>query len=193
MKLEAVSSDDLILYKAMFCNPAHMAELGGAHSEEKVVDILQRQANYMASEKGWVYKIVPDEDDWGGNLPTEIVADQPSDYFQNDLCWRSGVGTVCLWFGEYKGSPVTEVGWGVVSKYQGRGFATMAVKLLLEKARQAEGRWGDIHVFTSRANIPSNAVAKKAGFTWTEECEVDYDGKMMQANHYVFPSAASST
>lgn len=185
MRLVPVSNDDVVLYKAMFCNPVHMADLGGCHSEEKAVAILEKQSNFMASDKGWVFKIVPDEDDWKGNVPTEPDPNGSQEYFEHELRWENGVGTVCLWTGEYKDNDVTEIGWGIAPKYQGHGFGTQAVKMLLDKAKSS-GRWGCIHAFTSVNNGSSNALAKKAGFTWIEECDIDYDEKPMRAHHYTY-------
>jgi hypothetical protein len=36
MKLVPVSKDDLALYESMFCDPVHMADLGGVQPREKV-------------------------------------------------------------------------------------------------------------------------------------------------------------
>lgn len=36
MKLVPVSTDDLTLFESMFCDPKHMADLGGVQPREKV-------------------------------------------------------------------------------------------------------------------------------------------------------------
>ena len=40
MKLIAVSRDDLALYESMFCDEAHMADLGGVQPREKVCRVI---------------------------------------------------------------------------------------------------------------------------------------------------------
>ncbi|RYG99329.1 N-acetyltransferase [archaeon] len=174
MKLKEICIDDLDLYKAMFCDPVHMADLGGPQPEEKVPGILERQVNALVSGKGWIYKIVPEIEDWNGsNIP------------RSNIDWTRGVGTICIWSGEYKDQPATEIGWGVLPAYQHRGFATKALTALLDLARN-DGRWGVVHAFTSVSNESSNKLAKSVGFHWVEECDIDYDGRDLHCNHYVY-------
>lgn len=159
IELRDISLDDLALYESMFCDPVHMAELGGPQPKEKVSKILENQVNGVAKGSCWVYKIVSVES-------------------------GDGVGTVCLWNGSYKEQDVVEIGWGVMPKYQGRGFGSLAVRELVRRARES-GRWGPIHAFTSVTNAPSNSICRSSGFVFCEECDIDYDDRMLHCNHWV--------
>ena len=72
----------------------------------------------------------------------------------------------------------------VPGPFQGRGIATEALRLLVERARE-DGRWGDIHAFTGASNGPSNAVCRKGGFTYIGEETVHYAGRRLRCNHWV--------
>ncbi len=178
MKLVLVSLADLPLYEAMFCDPQHMAELGGAHPLEKVPEILAKHMACNEKNTGWVFKFVPTEED--------VTAEE----LENDTVLASGVGTVCIWEGEWNGNPVTEMGWGVMTKYQGRGFGTKGVKLMLQKAAELSERWGVIHAFTGVTNKSSNAMCKSVGFSLLGECDIDYDERPLHVNHYTYDTAA---
>eukprot|EP01031_Cornospumella_fuschlensis_P035944 gene35944-43595_t len=123
MKLVDISKDDIDLYKAMFCDPVHMADLGGPQPEDKVPGILERQIDHVSQGKGWVFKIVPELNDFKGREVPEGAID-----------WTHGVGTICIWVGEYKDQPVTEIGWGVIPAFQHRGLATKALTMMLDLA-----------------------------------------------------------
>jgi RimJ/RimL family protein N-acetyltransferase len=127
----------------------------------------------MASDRGWVYKIVPDLEDIpeGSTLNPDEVS--------------SGVGTIGIWTGEWKDQPATEMCWGVAPKFQGNKFASKAVKLILEKA-VLSGRWGTIHVFTSTSNAASNALCTGSGFQLLGEESIDYDGRELHTYHYTY-------
>lgn len=177
MKLVPIELNDLELFERMFCDPVHMADLGGPQEKEKVPSILAKQVSYVEKDKGWVYKIIPEDEDWVKSPPPN--PETTENYFD----WRRGVGTLCLWEGFVNDAPATEIGWGVIPLYQHNGFATKALSLFLEKAK-IDGRWGVIHAMTSINNYPSNLLCKKAGFNFIESCEMDYDERKIPANHY---------
>lgn len=122
-----------------------------------------------------------DSDDWnkasiqGKILPSESVT---SDSYK-------GIGSVCIWEGFYQHSPVVEIGWGVALPFQGFGFATEAVKLILNMAED-DIRWSDIHVFTHIDNISSIRICEKLNFTFIEDTEVDYSEKNFLQNTIVY-------
>jgi RimJ/RimL family protein N-acetyltransferase len=138
--------------------------------------ILAKQVSYMESDKGWVLKVVPEAQDLpgDGSLTLQDVS--------------RGVGTVGLWEGEWKGTAVTEICWGIAPKFKGRKFGKMAVSLLLDMAR-ADGRWGVIHVFTTVTNVASNALCVSCGFKYEGQETVDYDGRDLFTNHYTLDTA----
>jgi RimJ/RimL family protein N-acetyltransferase len=199
MKLVPVSLDDFELYESCFCDPEHMSDLGGVQPREKVrvaallaclrifncrallyatqiPAILAKQVSYVDSDKGWVLKVVPEAQDLpgDGSLTLQDVS--------------RGVGTVGLWEGEWKGTAVTEICWGIAPKFKGRKFGKMAVSLMLDMAR-ADGRWGVIHVFTTVTNVASNALCVSCGFKYEGQETVDYDGRELFTNHYTLDTA----
>jgi RimJ/RimL family protein N-acetyltransferase len=94
------------------------------------------------------------------------------------------VGSVMIWHSEHEGQPISEAGWMILPEHQGRGHASAAVGLLLERAR-ADGRWGDIHAFPGATNAPSNALCRKFGFELIEQVDIDYAGRPLRCNHWV--------
>lgn len=205
MKLEPIRDDesDRNLFEQMFCDPIHMKDLGGAQPREKVRlmhrisryhchslnsiqvgSILAKQVSCMEQGKGWIYRIVPEEED------LKASCDGLTYNLEDRATLSKGVGTVCIWEGywEERSVPIVEMGWGVVPRYQGRGFATQAVRLLLQMVeRDKERRWGTvIHAFTSLNNAPSNSLCRKCRFGLVGESIVDYDGRPLISNHYEY-------
>lgn len=121
-------------------------------------------------------KILPELEDFPANCPLTI----------EDV--SAGVGTVGLWTGEWKDTPVTEICWGVAPTFKGYKFGKKAVNLLLEKA-VSDGRWGVIHVFTTVTNVASNALCVSCGFHFEGQETVDYDGRDLFTNHYTFDTS----
>jgi RimJ/RimL family protein N-acetyltransferase len=71
----------------------------------------------------------------------------------------------------------------VLPEHQGRGIASAALGLLIERAR-AEPRFTSIHAFPPVTNAPSNALCRKAGFTLAEEMDFVYAGRTLRCNHW---------
>jgi RimJ/RimL family protein N-acetyltransferase len=173
MKLELVSLDDLQLYESMFCNEEHMKHLGGAISAEKSEGMLQRHMRCNTNNTGWVYRIVPEAEDFTN-------PEDPA--LQNDD-WKRGVGSVCMWTGFHNDADITEIGWGIAPAFKNRGFATKAVSMMLNKAKE-DGRWGAIHAFTDIGNVYSIQMCQRLGFQFVEETQCDFDEKPFTAAHY---------
>ena len=133
--------------------------LGGPETDEKILSRHKRYVDAAASTTGRVFKIVLE--------PTLI-----------------GVGQVAYWEKSWQGQVVWECGWGILPEYQGEGFATRALALLVAKAR-SEAKHQFLHAFPSVANAPSNALCKKLGFSRIDECELEYPpGKFMRCNDW---------
>jgi RimJ/RimL family protein N-acetyltransferase len=78
------------------------------------------------------------------------------------------------------------MGWGVLPEFQGRGFASAAVKQAIQMARET-GRRDSIHAFPSVDNGPSNAICRKAGFELLGETDFEYPkGHWMRCNDWRF-------
>jgi RimJ/RimL family protein N-acetyltransferase len=159
MDLRDISMDDLDLYEAMATDPAMMSELGGPLPREGLKEKLQGIVDDVETGRIWYFTIIPD----GHDAPA---------------------GTVCIWDHPWNGETISEIGWMVRTEFQGRGLATEAVRLTLERARQ-QRRWDVVHAFPGVTNGPSNAICRRAGLSMIEE--VDYTGFMgvLRCNHWV--------
>ncbi len=158
MELRDITMGDLPLYRELLTDPGTMAELGGPLQAEapKLRGIVE------AVEAGRIRYVV-------------ILPDGPT---------GEAAGTVCIWDHDQDGQTISEIGWMVLPAFQGRGLASQAVRVLLDRAR-AERRWHVIHAFPGVTNDPSNAICRKLGFTLREEREIAYAGRALRANHWV--------
>src|SRR3954470_12266046 len=108
-----------------------MAHLGGPEPPAK---IAERQDRYAAEGSG-MFKIVDPET-------------------------GEGVGSVGFWGREWRAREVYEVGWSVRPAFQGRGLASAATALVLERVRES-GTRRFVHAFPATDNPPSNAICRK--------------------------------
>ena len=157
MELREVSRDDLPLWERLNGDPVVMAELGGPQPKARIAQILNYQLDFVASGRGWVFKVIADDG-------------QPA-------------GSLNLWDSEHAGEPISEIGWMILPEYQRQGLATRAVTALLDQAH-ATGRWQVIHAFTGVTNAPSNALCRKLGFTLLEVCDVNFGDRVLHCNHW---------
>ncbi len=155
--LRDITMDDLALYDALLTDPAVMSELGGPLPPEGLGDALRGIVEGVRDGRTWYSVVLSDG--------------EPA-------------GTVCVWESDWDGRPVSEIGWMVLPAFQGRGLATAAVRLTLERADR-ERRWGPIHAFPGVANGPSNAICRKTGFRLVGEADVAYAGRTLRCNHWV--------
>ena len=138
-----------------------MAELGGPWPLAEIEGIHRRRLEHIAN----------------GDWFLKIIAEPRA----------KAVGDVALWRSEWNGEPVSEAAWAVLPEHQGRGYATRALRMMLDLA-QADGTWGAIHAFPGKTNGPSNALCRKFDFRLIEEVDVDYNGRTLRCNHWVLPS-----
>ncbi|WP_230159955.1 GNAT family N-acetyltransferase [Peribacillus sp. Bi96] len=137
--------------------PEMMEHLGGPESKEQ---ILKRHQRYLQLEdKGCMYSII---------LFPEAET----------------VGSVGYWQTVRNNENVYEIGWSVLTSYQGKGIASVAVKALIAKIK-AERKYKYIHAFPSITNPASNAICRKLEFTLLSECEFEYPrGSFMRCNDW---------
>ena len=81
-------------------------------------------------------------------------------------------GYVGYWERSWQGEDAWEVGWAVLTEYQGRGYATEAMRLLLDVIGEDERR--PVHAFPSVDNAASNAVCRKLGFEFLGAFDFEY-------------------
>lgn len=148
---------------ALETDPRVMAELGGAWTEAEARATHARRLRTCRETGSWWFRIVRTAD-------------------------GVDVGSLVLWDSEWAGEPVSEAGWMVLPEHQGRGYASAGLRLLLQKAGEGD-RWGDIHASPGAENAPSNALCRKVGFEQLESGEVDYGGRTLRVNHWVFRAA----
>jgi RimJ/RimL family protein N-acetyltransferase len=105
---------------------------------------------------------------------------------------------------------VIEMGWGVHHSFGNKGYGTDAVRMvrmlsfvsvrlitdnagmqIVEKAKETRYWHCDatgnvtLHAFTNISNAASNRMCEKInGFYVKEQCEVDYDDRMLPCNHW---------
>jgi RimJ/RimL family protein N-acetyltransferase len=158
MELRDISMDDLALYEGMLTDPAMMSELGGPLAREGLEEKLRGIVDNVRTGKIWYFTIVPDG--------------------------AAAAGTVCIWDHAWNGETISEIGWMVLREFQGRGLASEAVRLTLQRAR-SEGRWDLIHAFPGITNGPSNGICRKVGFRKMEELDITSWGGTLRCNHWV--------
>ncbi len=107
MQLEPLTDDDQWLTVALETDPRVMAELGGPRTEAYARDAHRRRVEGLKTGN-WIFKLVPEP----GAVP---------------------VGTILMWPSEWAGEPISEAGWMVLPEHQGKGFASAALGLLIER------------------------------------------------------------
>ncbi len=159
MELQPWSEGDLELLGKLLGDPAMTTYLGGPESAEQILKRHQRYLRLDPNGPDHMFKIVVDS-----------VA----------------VGSVGYWERPSQDETVYETGWSVLPEYQGRGIATKAMELLIERAR-SENRHQYMHAFPSVDNAPSNAICRKLGFMRLAAHEFEYPpGNLMTCNDWRF-------
>jgi RimJ/RimL family protein N-acetyltransferase len=159
MQLRDLSTEDLWLYEAIHCDPAMMSELGGPLPREGLADKLRKDVADVAADVCWILVIVPDEGP------------------------ATAAGTVAVWSHDVDGESVDEIGWMVLSRFQGRGLGSEAVRAVLRRAR-SERRWNVLHAFPPVTNARSNAMCRRMGFTQLEERDFAFRDRTLRCNHW---------
>lgn len=154
------AADDLRLLERLLGDPAMMLHLGGPETSDA---IRKRHARYLASDpaRGGLFAIVVG------------VQAEPA-------------GWVGYWESEWRDESVWECGWHVLPEHQGRGVATAATRLLLERVR-LHGGYRYVHAFPSVGNAASNGMCRTLGFVSMGEVDVEYPkGSMMRSTDWCF-------
>ncbi len=159
VRLMPWSEDDLTLDQQMLGDPEMTRYLGGPESAEQIAQRHARKLRLPDSGAGRMFKIV---------LQATGVA----------------VGSVGYWENAWHGEGIYEIGWLVLTAFQGRGIASAATAQVIIQAR-AEGKHRLLHAFPSVENGPSNGICRKLGFTLVEAFESEYPkGHFMQCHDW---------
>jgi RimJ/RimL family protein N-acetyltransferase len=161
VRLLPYTDADLPLTEALETDPEVMRELGGPVARSELPSIHRRRLN-----DPWWFKI----------------ALEPS---------GEGVGTIGIWPKELGGTTIHETGWMVLPAQQGRGVASAALGLLLERVR-AEPRFESVHAFPAVTNAPSNALCRKFGFSLLGAADFTYRGRTLRCHHWVLETPAAA-
>lgn len=155
MRLRNVEDVDLDAYYRLYCDPAMMTELGGVLPREDVREKLCRHVALTAGDELWVSMIEPDD---SGTVAGMVIAG-----------WKDGLA---------------EIGWSVLTEFQGRGVGKAAVRLMLERAA-LDGRWGELHAFCGVDNGPSNGICRAVGFSLAGQEKAMFEGRTFHSNHWL--------
>jgi RimJ/RimL family protein N-acetyltransferase len=154
------------LTEAIECDPVMMRELGGAVDREEIPRIHRMRVETVSRGEWWF----------------AIVPDPPG----------SPAGTIGIWESKFREQPIHEIGWMVLPEFQGRGIASEALRMIVERAR-SDPRFDRIHAFPAVSNDPSNALCRRAGFTHAEECDVRFRDRPLRCNHWELDVSAALT
>lgn len=153
------SEGDLPVLERLLGDPAMTEHLGGPETAEKLLERHRRYCRISDSGDGGTFVIV---------VGPEKAAAGWTGY------WETGWGGRLVW----------ETGWSVLLEHQGRGVATRASTIVVERAR-AERRHRFIHAFPAIDNGSSNAICRKAGFALQDEVDIEYPpGHSMRCNDW---------
>jgi RimJ/RimL family protein N-acetyltransferase len=160
IRIESWGKGDLPVLKMTLGDAEMTKHIGGPESDEKLIERQARFERLADSGTGRMFKIV-------------------------DATTGEPVGSVGYWDRSWRENDVYEIGWFVITAFQGRGIAGIATDRAIAVARQ-EARHRFMHAFPSVENAPSNAICWKLGFRLLEECEFEYPpGNHMRCNDWM--------
>ena len=125
----------------------------------------------------------------GGPEAPEAIDARHQRYLDYPACLKitadgADAGWIGYWEREWQGEQIYEIGWSVLPAFQGRGVASAATRLALERARASDGPRA-VHAFPTPDNPASNAICRKAGFTLAGPVDFEFPpGRPMRCNDW---------
>jgi RimJ/RimL family protein N-acetyltransferase len=158
ISIEPWDDRDLPLLRRIMGDPEMTKHLGGPETPEKIAGRLTRYIDLNGPE-GRMFKII-------------------------DTNTGKPAGSVGYWERTWQDEEIYETGWSVLPEFQGRGIATQATEMAIERARM-DGKHSSIHALPSVKNAASNAVCKRLGFELLGTHELEYPpGNTMTCNDW---------
>ena len=155
--LRGWAEGDLALLTRLLGDPAMTEHLGGPETPEQLRARHERYWRPAEPDSGAMFVI---------------------------LAGGADAGSIGFWARSWRGETVWETGWSVLPEFQGKGVATRAAALIVERARAAGGH-RFLHAFPNEENAASNAVCRKAGFTPLGAVEFEYPaGHLLACNDW---------
>jgi RimJ/RimL family protein N-acetyltransferase len=164
VELLPYADEHLALTEELETDAETMRELGGPVDPGDIPRVHRMRVETVARGE-WYFVIVPEP---GG----------------------SPAGAIGIWEAKFRDEPIEEVGWMVLPRFQGRGIAKEALRILIDRAR-SEPRYSRIHAFPGVTNAPSNALCRGAGFTHVDETEVRFRDRPLRVNHWELDVSAT--
>nr|WP_249315663.1 GNAT family N-acetyltransferase [Bacillus sp. FJAT-49711] len=159
VRIEPWAKNDLDLLHLLNA-PEMTVHFGGSENEEKILSRHKRYCEIAGQGTGRMFKILL--------LP----------YFEP-------VGSVGYWDTIWQEESVYEIGWSVLTAFQGRGIATIATAKAIDYIN-TEKKHSFIHAFPKINNPASNAICRKLGFSFNGECDFEYPiGNPIRCNDWV--------
>ena len=161
MKLVPYREEDLDLTATLETDPRVMSHLGGPATPEGAWAVHQKR---LASEGGRYFTVFPDD------------AERP-------------VGLVAILRSVIDGEEVHDVGVMLLPEHQGQRMSLAAGLAAIDLVRR-EGELSRLHAFCGVNNLPSNALASRAGFRLIGQRDIEYEGRLLRCNHWVLDLSA---
>lgn len=161
VRIEPWAEGDLDLLH-LLNTPEMTVHFGGPETEEKVLSRHKRYCEITGKGTGRMFKILL--------LPQ-----------------LEPVGSVGYWDTIWQEESVYEIGWCVLTAYQGRGIATEATAKAIAYINSEKKR-SFIHAFPKINNPASNAICRKLGFSFIGEYDFEYPkGCFIRINDWMLP------
>jgi RimJ/RimL family protein N-acetyltransferase len=159
VRLVRYTDADLALTVELEGDPAVKSQLGGPIAADEAERIHRHRLERMR-HGDLFFTVVPDG------------ADRP-------------VGIAALFETPWGDTVIHEAGVMLVPGAQRGGLGLTVTRMLIERARLS-GTIAQVHGFTAVTNRAGNEVCRRLGFRPLEECDLDYEGRAVRCNHWVF-------